>query len=162
MYSISRDAINLPRNVLMVTTPIHEYRYLIVLRMLRRHVSSMTCLSVLRNRGVSGKNLKQSNVYSPPCDLVIMFSSTIYSPPSDLVITQQTQNICIAFVQCWTNVEDAGPPLYKCYTNVLCLLGMLSRANLKYAISNNILQCHCDIILNQYFVFNLFTVLLLR
>ena len=27
------------------------------------------------------------------------------------------------FVQCWTNVEDVGPTLYKCYTNVLCLLG---------------------------------------
>ena len=27
------------------------------------------------------------------------------------------------FIQCWTNVEDVGPTLYKCYTNVLCLLG---------------------------------------
>ena len=33
------------------------------------------------------------------------------------------QNVCITFVQCWTNVEDVGPTLYKCYTNVLCLLG---------------------------------------
>ena len=24
-----------------------------------------------------------------------------------------TQNICIPFVQCWTNVEDVGPTLYK-------------------------------------------------
>ena len=39
-------------------------------------------------------------------------------------------NICtmldqrrITFVQCWTNVENVGPTLYKCYTNVLCLLG---------------------------------------
>ena len=24
---------------------------------------------------------------------------------------------------CWTNVVDAGPTLYKCYANVLCLLG---------------------------------------
>ena len=32
-------------------------------------------------------------------------------------------NICITFVQCWSNVEDVGPALYKCYTNVLCLLG---------------------------------------
>ena len=23
----------------------------------------------------------------------------------------------------WTNVEDVGPTLYKCYTNVLCFLG---------------------------------------
>ena len=36
----------------------------------------------------------------------------------------QTQNICITFVQCWTNVEDVGPALCKFYTNVLCLLGM--------------------------------------
>ena len=38
---------------------------------------------------------------------------------------QKTQNICITFVQCRTNVEDVGPTLYKCYTNVLCLLGGL-------------------------------------
>ena len=28
---------------------------------------------------------------------------------------QQTRNICITFVQCWTNVEDVGPTLYKCF-----------------------------------------------
>ena len=37
--------------------------------------------------------------------------------------SQKTQNICITFIQCWTNVEDVGPTLYKCYTNVLCLSG---------------------------------------
>ena len=37
--------------------------------------------------------------------------------------SQQTRSICIAFVQCWTYVEDVGSKLYKCYTNVLCLLG---------------------------------------
>ena len=26
-------------------------------------------------------------------------------------------------IQCWTNVEDVGPTLYKGYTNALCLLG---------------------------------------
>ena len=31
--------------------------------------------------------------------------------------TQQAQNICIAFVKCWTT-------LYKCYTNVSCFLGI--------------------------------------
>ena len=35
---------------------------------------------------------------------------------------QQTQNICITFVQRRPNVFDVGPTLYKCYTNVLCLL----------------------------------------
>ena len=38
--------------------------------------------------------------------------------------TQQTQNICITFKQCWANVEDVGPTLYEFYTNVLCLLGI--------------------------------------
>ena len=40
--------------------------------------------------------------------------------------SQQTQNICITIVQRGTNVEDVGPALYKCYTNVLCLLGPCS------------------------------------
>ena len=38
-------------------------------------------------------------------------------------LTQQTQNICIALVQRRPNVFDVGPTLYKCYTNVSCLLG---------------------------------------
>ena len=38
-------------------------------------------------------------------------------------VTQKTQDICITFIQCWTNVFDAGLTLYKCYTNVLYLLG---------------------------------------
>ena len=29
---------------------------------------------------------------------------------------QQTQNICMIFIQRWTSVEDVGPTLYKCYT----------------------------------------------
>ena len=40
----------------------------------------------------------------------------------EFIHSQQTQIICITFMQCWTNVEDVGPTLYKCYTNVLCLL----------------------------------------
>ena len=37
--------------------------------------------------------------------------------------SQKTQNICITFVQRRPNVFDGGPTLYKCHTNVLCLLG---------------------------------------
>ena len=29
------------------------------------------------------------------------------------VNSQQTQSFCMTFVQCWTNVEDVGPALYK-------------------------------------------------
>ena len=57
------------------------------------------------------------------------------------VITQWTQNICITFVQCWSNVKDVGPTLYKCYTNVLCLLGSWFYAGPHFALphffSNN-------------------------
>ena len=36
--------------------------------------------------------------------------------------SQQTQNICITFVQRRPNVFDVDPTFYKCYTNGLCLL----------------------------------------
>ena len=34
---------------------------------------------------------------------------------------QLTQNICVTFIQCRTNVKNGQPALYKCYTNVLWL-----------------------------------------
>ena len=46
------------------------------------------------------------------------------------LLTEQTSNICITFIQCWSNVEDVGPTLYKCYTNVLCLLGVKCEKNI--------------------------------
>ena len=36
--------------------------------------------------------------------------------------SQEAQHICITFIQRRPNVFDVGPTLYKCYTNVLCLL----------------------------------------
>ena len=50
------------------------------------------------------------------CDLTLQ-SEVIFR-----ALAQSTQNICITFVQCWTNVEEIGPALYIWYTNVLCLL----------------------------------------
>ena len=38
--------------------------------------------------------------------------------------------MCITFIQRWTNVEDVGPTLYKCCTDVLCLLGMNPRVRM--------------------------------
>ena len=40
-------------------------------------------------------------------------------PDIRLRSTQQTQNNCITYIQCWTNVEDVGPTLHKCYTSVV-------------------------------------------
>ena len=36
---------------------------------------------------------------------------------------QQTQNICIKFLQRLPNVFDVDPTLYKSSTHILCLLG---------------------------------------
>ena len=49
-----------------------------------------------------------------------------------IAYTQQTQNICITFIQRRPNVFAVGPTLYKCYTNVLCLLGKLYRAGIDF------------------------------
>ena len=38
--------------------------------------------------------------------------------------SQQTQNICTTFIQRRPNVFDVCLTLYKCYTNVSCLLGL--------------------------------------
>ena len=40
-------------------------------------------------------------------------------------VSQETQNICITFIQRRPNVFDVGPTLYKCNRNVLCLPGKL-------------------------------------
>ena len=37
--------------------------------------------------------------------------------------SHQTENICMTFIQFRPNVFDIGPALYKCYKNVLRLLG---------------------------------------
>ena len=47
------------------------------------------------------------------------------------MVAQQTQNICITFIQRWTSVEDAGPALDKCYTNAMCLLCRLQNFTMK-------------------------------
>ena len=47
------------------------------------------------------------------------------------------------FIQCWTNVEDVGPTLYKCYTNDLCWLGRTSSQTLY--ISAMLVQCWASV-----------------
>ena len=49
-------------------------------------------------------------------------------PAYQKISSQQTQNICMTFIQRRPNVFDVGPTLYKCYTNVLSLLDVLARA----------------------------------
>ena len=41
----------------------------------------------------------------------------------NILPSKHRRYVCIAFIQCWPNIEDIVPTLYRCYTNVLCLLG---------------------------------------
>ena len=61
-----------------------------------------------------------------PFIYVAIGPSVVVETQSSQSPNQQTQNICITFVQ-HLYVEDVGLALYKCYTNVLCLLGSRSQ-----------------------------------
>ena len=60
------------------------------------------------------------------------------------VPTPCEHNQFVNFVQCWTNVEDVGPTLYKCYTNVLCLLGRRTFSQTLY-ICAMLVQCWASV-----------------
>ena len=49
------------------------------------------------------------------------------------------------FMQCWTNVENVGPTLYKCYTNVLCLLGCRRTFSQTFYIYSMLLKCWASV-----------------
>ena len=53
-----------------------------------------------------------------------ILTNSLIRPSLSVNMTQQAQNICIIFIQRRPNVFDVGPTLYKCYTDVLCLLGI--------------------------------------
>ena len=57
-------------------------------------------------------------------------------------IFQQTQNICITFIQCRLNLFDVGPTLYKCYTNVL-FAGMQQSPYLIILLCVRYISCGC-------------------
>ena len=48
-------------------------------------------------------------------------------------------------MQCWTNVENVGPTLYKCYTNVLCLLGCRRTFSQTLYIYSMLVQCWASV-----------------
>ena len=73
-------------------------------------------------------NLSWGGIQTPHCPVVISPNTNWYICKFRWCITRQTQ----PFKQCWTNVEDVEPTLYKCYTNILCLLGYCTWAYLKW------------------------------
>ena len=58
-----------------------------------------------------------------------------------LTFPSRKQNMCITFIQHPPSIFDVGPTLYKCYTNVLRLLGW------------NWTCCDCHVILFLFMYF---------
>ena len=46
-------------------------------------------------------------------DKAYLYAVAVIGMHYRIIVSQKTQNICIIFIQCWTNVEDVGPTLYK-------------------------------------------------
>ena len=51
-------------------------------------------------------------------------------------------------VQCWTNVEDVGPTLYKCYTHVLRRMRRHNFKRLQNAVNTSMVTVNSS----HYFV----------
>ena len=85
-------------------------------------VKHFVCVS---GRKVSNKSPDQGERFYTSCVLQLSLlsahtSRVLLFNKTRQPVHQQTQHICITFIQCRTNVFDVGPALYKCYTNVLC------------------------------------------
>ena len=53
--------------------------------------------------------ISEQRIYSAKVFLTRPSNHAIFDPFGLLVMaSQQTQNICITFIQCWTNLEDVG------------------------------------------------------
>ena len=67
----------------------------------------------------------------------------LLDPKLVLTCPVNTKNL-YDLMRCWTNVEDVGPTLYKCYTNVLCLLGRRTFSQTLY-IYSILVQCWASV-----------------
>ena len=68
------------------------------------------------------------------CMVVWLFFEVRYLYP------ENAKHFCITFVQCWNNIEDVGPTLYKCYTNVCVYWKPVYLS--PNSQSDNIIRCH--------------------
>ena len=73
-------------------------------------------LTLQRSRGFQGGNTARKHENNDVKPMLGWCWSSVVEGGS-------TQNICITFIQCRPSIFDFGPTLYKCYTNVLRLLG---------------------------------------
>ena len=78
------------------------------------------------------------------CISLLLYSSWTCRARTTVFSAQQTQTICIPFIQCWPNVFDVGPTLYKNYTNILCLLGVSGYVHVCLSALSWFLICEDD------------------
>ena len=62
----------------------------------------------------------QENIYFNCCleNIWKKWKNIISKQQKMLICSTLFSYSCIIFVQCWTNVQDVGPTLYKCYTSL--------------------------------------------
>ena len=84
------------------------------------------CLSTERRRGLALCSTEADGTagYCQEKPAAQMLPSWFDLRTQNKYLFSKHKNMCITFVQCWLNVFDVEPTLYKCYTNVLCLLGI--------------------------------------
>ena len=94
-----------------------------------RASSQITASSYILERHLWGNNSKPLSfapTWSPTCKQTDCITAGIWKlldPQAWMYCHPVNTEHLYDFMQCWTNVEDVGPTLHKCHTNVLRLLG---------------------------------------
>ena len=96
-----------------------------------KHQGLQTTLSIFRSLAVLGRGGEtqlqvRENLNKITVNKITFRVSVFLNEPLRMFTIQQTQSICITFMQRHPNVFDVGPTLYTffCDTYVLCLLGI--------------------------------------
>ena len=105
-----------------------------------RESSQITASSYILERHLWVNNSKPfalTPTWSLACKQTVCITAGIWKllDPKSLYWHSVNTNHLYHFMQCWTNV---WPTLYKCYANVLCLLGAVGGLSLKHC---TFIQC---------------------
>ena len=113
-----------------------------------RASSQITASSYLLERHLwvnNSKPLSFAPTWSPTCkqtDCITGGFGNCLTPK--FVLSPSKHKTFVWLMQCWTNVEDVGPTLHKCHTNVLRLLGRRTFSQTLY-IYLMLVQCWASV-----------------
>ena len=115
-----------------------------------RASSQITASSYILERHLWGNNSKPLSfapTWSPTCKQTDCITAGIWKllDPQAWMYCHpvNTKHLC-DFLQCWTSVEDVGPTLHKCHTNVMRLLGRRTFSQTLY-IYLMLVQCWASV-----------------